>query len=199
MRDTTDEQLMLDYQEGDTAAMDEFLRRYKNPVYRFVFRLSKNASEAEEITQEVFVRLHQFRHSWEPRGKFSTWLFGIAHNLCVSRFRKARWVLPWPVRPLEDEPVDFASPDPSPMDIAESVEATEAVKKCIQQLPFLQKEALVLREYEGLDYEEIAQILDKPLGTVKTLIHRARMNLKDMLIPFIEESTGGTDVQTPRS
>lgn len=198
MDERSDEQLMMAYQQGDSTAMDEFLRRYKNPLYRFIYRLSRNAAEAEEVTQEVFMRVHEYRSSYRPVGKFSTWLFGIAHNICISRLRKRRPFIPWPARRDDpDEQADFPSPQLSPMETAVSEELSEAIRQCIKELPFLQREALILREYEGLDYEQIAQILNKPLGTVKTLIYRARMTLRDMLIPLIDEE-GGTDVQTPR-
>ncbi len=198
MDERSDEQLMLEYKRGNAEAMDEFLKRYKNPLFRFIYRMSRNTAEAEEITQEVFMRVHEYRNSYRPTGKFSTWLFGIAHNLYVSRLRKRKPFLPWPTRPDNpDEQADFASPALSPMETAASQELSEAIRQCIGELPFLQREALILREYEGLDYEEISEILHKPLGTVKTLIYRARMALRDMLVPLIDEE-GGTDVQSPR-
>jgi RNA polymerase sigma-70 factor (ECF subfamily) len=195
MQNMSDEELMMSYQKGDTLAMDEFLRRYKNPIYHFVFRLSRNAAEAEDLTQEVFLRLHQYRDDYSPIAKFSTWLFTIAHNLCVSRLRKKKWLVSWPrFNDESEELMDFQSPDPSPRDVVSNKEVCDILKECIQGLPFLQKEALILREYEKLDYEEIAKILNKPLSTIKNLIHRARMNLKDKLIPSLEEIRGGPDV-----
>ena len=195
MQSMTDEKLMASYQGGNMLAMDEFIRRYKNPVYHFVFRLSRNPAEAEDITQEVFLRLHQYRHNYSPVAKFSTWLFTIAHNLSVSRLRRKKWLVNWPRSNDETEQlIEFESPDPSPREAVSNNEVTKVLKECIQSLPFLQKEALILREYEKLDYREISKILNKPLSTVKNLIHRARMNLKDKLIPSLEEIRGGNDV-----
>lgn len=192
MQNFKDEEVMLNYQRGEPQAMDELLRRYKNPIYHFAFRLTGNAFEAQDIAQEVFLRLHQHKDAYRPTGKFSTWIFSIAHNLCISRLRKKKWTVIWPRK--EDNPDElreFESPNPSPHDEAVKDEVSEVVKKCIQSLPFLQKEALILREYEKLDYDGIARILKKSLGTVKTLIHRARLNLKDKLLPYIEEFGGG--------
>ena len=173
-------------------AMDEFLKRYKNPIYHFVLRLSWNAQEAEDLTQEVFLRLHQYRDEYRPIAKFSTWLFTIAHNLSVSRLRKKKWVISWPrSNDGAEELVEFESPAPSPREITANQEVSAKLKECIQGLPFLQKEALILREYEQMKYEEIAMILNKSLGTVKTLIHRARENLKNKLLPYAEEVKGG--------
>ena len=184
----TDEQLMLDYQKGDISAMDELLGRYKNPLYHFAFRICRNEAEAQDITQEVFLKIHQCRLSYVASGKFSTWIFGICHNACVSRLRKAKWLVFWPrSRDNAQELVDFKSPDPSPQEVTIGDDFASLVKENIQSLPFLQKEALILREYEKLDYAEIAKILKKPLGTVKILIHRARQALKEKLLPYIEE------------
>jgi len=192
MQNKADEELMLEYLKGETLAMNELLRRYKNPIYHFVFRMSQNTAEAQDIAQEVFLRVHQYRHNYIPRGKFSTWLFSIAHNLFISTMRKKKWCVVWPRKQDEpDELMDFASSDPSPKEVVANNEFSDVVKECMQGLPFLQKEALILREYENLDYQEIARILNKPLGTVKTLIYRARMNLKEKLLPYIEEFKGG--------
>lgn len=194
MQNLTDEELMLEYQRGEIAAMDELLRRYKNPIYRFSLRLSSDAVEAQDITQEVFLNLHRIRASYKPTGKFSTWIFSIAHNLCISRLRKKKWFVFWPrKKDNPDEPADFKSMDPSPQEIASENELSGVLKECIQGLPFLQREALVLREFDNLDYKEIAKILNKPLGTIKILIHRARQNLKDKFLPYLEESKAGGD------
>ena len=188
MQELKDEELMLAYQNGEATAMNEILRRYKNPIYHFTLRLCGNSSEAEDFAQEVFLRLHQSKDSYRPTGKFSTWLFSIAHNLVISRLRRLKWWVLWPRKNDEtEELVEFESPDPSPKDIVTGNELSKLVQTSIQSLPFLQKEALILREYENLNYEEIGRILKKSLGSVKTLIHRARENLKIKLLPDLEE------------
>ena len=188
MQQLKDEELMLEYQKGEATAMDEILRRYKNPIYHFTLRLCGNSSEAEDFTQEVFLRLHQAKDTYRPTGKFSTWIFSIAHNLVISRLRKAKWWVLWPRKNDEtEELVEFESPDPSPKDIVTGNEISQLVQKSIQGLPFLQREALILREYENLNYDEIGKILKKSLGAVKTLIHRARENLKIKLLPVRKE------------
>ncbi len=195
MQDLKDEEVMLKYKQGETEAMDELLKRYKNPIYHFALRLTSDAAESQDIAQEVFLRLHQHRDSYEVLGKFSTWIFSIAHNLCISRLRRKKWQCFWPRRDDEDEGlVDFASPELSPEETASDNEMSLLLKKNIQGLPFLQKEALVLREYHSLDYQEISLILKKSLGTVKTLIHRARLSLKKKLLPYLNEEAGGIDV-----
>ncbi|MFC1704111.1 RNA polymerase sigma factor [Candidatus Omnitrophota bacterium] len=191
MQHLTDVEVMLKYQQGEGQAMDELLRRYKNPVYHFAYRLSYNAAEAQEIAQEVFLRVHTFKDRYTASGKFSTWIFSIAHNVFVSRWRKNRRLVLWPrKKDSNDELVEVADPDPTPGEQAAIGELSGIIRECIQTLPLPQQEALILREYENLDYQEIATILKKSLGTVKTLIHRARINLKDKLLPYIKELGG---------
>jgi RNA polymerase sigma-70 factor, ECF subfamily len=188
MQAMSDEELMLKYQQGEIAVMDELLARYKNPVYHFALRLVRSQHEAQDIAQEVFLKVHQYRQSYVPTAKFSTWLFTICHNACISSFRKSKWLVFWPRQKDDpDELMDCESPQPSPQEIAAADDLATIVKENIQSLPFLQKEALILREYEQMDYAEIAKILGKPLGTVKILIHRARKTLKERLLPCINE------------
>jgi len=192
MQHLRDEELMCAYQKGDMLAMEEILRRYKNPLFRFAQRLCRNKEEAEDIAQEVFLRVHQFRLRYIPSGKFSTWIFSIAHNLFLENFRKQKWLVLWPRKANDlDEPVEFASPTLSAAEECERQDLAEKVKRCIQGLPFLQKEALILREYEQMSYEEIAVVLNKSQGTVKTLIHRALENLQNRLLSLAEEIKGG--------
>ena len=192
MQHLRDEELMCAYQKGDMLAMNEILRRYKNPLFRFAQRLCRNKEEAEDIAQEVFLRVHQFRQRYTPSGKFSTWIFSIAHNLFLENFRKRKWLVLWPRKADQpDELVEFASPTLSAAEDCERHDLAEKVKRCIQGLPFLQKEALILREYERMSYEEIAVVLNKSLGTIKTLIHRALENLQNRLLSLAEEIKGG--------
>jgi RNA polymerase sigma-70 factor (ECF subfamily) len=194
MQQLKDEELMVSYQKGQVQAMDEMLRRYKEPIYRFAFRICANATEAGDIAQEVFFRLHLAKDRYRPSGRFSTWLFSIAHNLAVSRLRKNRFLVLWPRKgDQEEELVEFESQVPSPRQQAIGNEMAVIVQDCIKGLPLLQKEALILREYENFDYQEIARILKKSLGTVKTLIYRARENLKNKLLPYVKEFKEGSD------
>ncbi len=194
MQNLTDHELMQEYRQGNMLVMDEILRRYKNPVYRFLCRLSSNSAEAADITQEVFLRVHQNRLEYKPIGKFSTWLFGIAHNLFISSVRKKKWLSIWPTKQDgSDDQVEFESLDPSPDQIVEEDEFAKVMKECIKKLPFLQSEALILREYEKMDYQEIARILKVSPAAVKTLIYRARQNLKDKLLPYMREMQGGSN------
>ncbi len=193
MQDLQDEILMEKYQRGEAGAMDVLLARYKNPLFRFAWRMCKSQSQAEEVAQEVFLKVHQHRASYRPGASVRTWFFSICHNLCVSRLRRG-WREVLMPRREDDEgneiTVDVVSNEPSPFDEAAQSDAAQLVKKCLHRLPFLQREALVLREYEQLNYREIAHILKKPEGTVKTLIFRARASLQEMMLPYVKEMQG---------
>lgn len=192
MQALKDEEVMLRYKNGEVNAMDELLRRYKNPIYHFTLRLINDKEEALDITQEVFFSIFQHKDSYAPTGKFSTWIFSIAHNLAISKLRKKKWFVFWPRKAdSPDELVEIEDPKPALNEQIEENDFCKVLNKCMQGLPFLQKEALVLREYQGMDYEEIARILKKPKGTIKTLIHRARTNLKIRLLPILKEAEGG--------
>ena len=188
MQELTDEQVMLEYKKGNGGARDELFRRYRNPVFRFACRLCRDEAEAQDVAQDVFLRVHQAAPTYVPTGKFSTWIFAIAHNLLMSRLRQRRRWAPWPRQGDDpDRCAEFPSLEPSPAQEAARAELATLVRQSIQGLPFLQKEALILREYENLNYEEIGKILKRSLGSVKTLIHRARENLKVKLLPDLEE------------
>src|SRR5512143_2126325 len=98
MQNTSDEQLMLLYQQGEGTAMDEILERYRRPVCHFAYRLCRDEAEAEDVAQEVFLRVHEHRKAYVPSAKFSTWIFEIAHNLVISRLRRKKWQVLWPRR-----------------------------------------------------------------------------------------------------
>lgn len=186
MQKLTDEKLMLNYQKGDVLAMDEMLSRYKNPIFHFAYRFLGSTEEAQDVAQEVFFRLHQQKDLYRPIGKFSTWIFSIAHNLCISFIRKNKRFVLWPrKKDSQNELVDFPDSGPSPSEQVAQNELAKKVQLFINTLPFLQKEALILREYHDFSYEEISETMKKPLNTVKSLVHRARMGLKEKLLPFI--------------
>jgi len=192
MQGLRDEEVMMEYQRGNLLAMGELLRRYKNPVFSFAYRFLGDREEAREIAQEVFLRLHIHKASYRPAGKFSTWIFSICHNLCVSTIRRRRRFVLWPRKSKEDDGyVDIADNAPSPDTSVSENDLQQTIKHCIDSLPFLQKEALVLREYQSMSYEDIAAAMKQPLNTVKSLVHRARISLKEKLLPLVNEGKRG--------
>ena len=146
MQQISDEELMLEYQKGKAEAMREIISRFKNPVYRFAYRLIHDTYEAEDVASEVFMKVYLAKDSYKPQAKLSTWLFTIAHNACVSRFRKKRMFISWPRQKDDCEQlVDFESPEPSPRQVFFENEQDKVIKTCIQSLPTIHLSHLTLR------------------------------------------------------
>ena len=190
MDERPDEDLILEYQSGKDEALTMIFQRYKKPVLNFALRLLGNRADAEDATGEVFLVLFAKKYTYQPTSKFSTWLYTVTRNVCVSRLRKRKWTVSLFVkRDEQDSPQEWDIPDTSnlPSDELDKKEAAHTIKKAIEKLPDLQKEALILREYQGMSYQEISNILDCSLEKVKILIYRARERLRDELPSFIKE------------
>ncbi len=166
---------MLQVRGGDRRAFEALFRRYTPPLVNFLARMVPERARAEELAQEVFLRIYQARDRYEPRARFSTWLFSIAHNLALNElsrsYRKRE-------RPLED-PVVERMPDPQPgaEQRLEGKWAAQAIEGALAGLPERQRAALLLRVEQGLGYAEIAEVLEASSASVKSLIHRARESL----------------------
>lgn len=182
----TDEQLVAEALSGSQSAYTRLVERFERPVYNLVIRMVRDRTLAEDLAQEAFVkafnRLDTYRSG---QGKFSNWLFKIAHNTSIDHLRKSQ---------LDTVPLDRSAPDEpdyhavladrdaaTPLNRTLTGDLGEALEAAIARLRPEYREAIVLRHQEGLAYEEIAEIVDMPLGTVKTHIHRARKELAGML------------------
>jgi RNA polymerase sigma-70 factor (ECF subfamily) len=183
----TDVELAERLQAGDNAAFDELMRRYQRPVMNFVYRMLGDAAEAEDVAQEVFVRLYRKIGSYRPETKFSTWLFALARNAGIDRLR---WRKRHPQDSLEAlEEHAGASPVAAPGGVGEEVQAREIgeqIAAAIAILPEDQKTALILSEYHGLAYEEIAQIMNCSPKSVEGRLYRAKQTLRKRL-EFLRE------------
>jgi RNA polymerase sigma-70 factor (ECF subfamily) len=161
---------------GDEAAFEELMRRYKRPVLNFIYRLVNDAGEADDIAQEVFVRVYQNLCDYSPRMRFSTWLFALARNAAIDHLR---WRKRHPTVPLD------SVPDPTTLtDVADEVNAHEIgtqVAAAIGSLPEDQRTALVLAEYHGLSYAEIAEIMRCSEKSVESRLYRAKQTLRGKL------------------
>jgi len=170
----TDERLMVAYRLGDSAAFTELFRRYSQPVYGFFRRRLDDPARAEELSQETFVALIRAIHRYEPRASFRSYLYGIAMKILMAERRKSTR------RELSSERGNDVGSE-------QSVDAGIWVRNAIEQLDSEQREVLLLREYERLSYEEIAGLLDLPINTVRSKLFRARVALKDFLLPLRPE------------
>ncbi|MBT2659192.1 RNA polymerase sigma factor SigW [Bacillus sp. ISL-18] len=171
--------------KGDQDAFGEIVEIYKNSVYQLCYRMIGNRHEAEDLAQEAFIRAYVNIQSFNQDLKFSTWLFRIATNLCIDRLRKKKpdYYLDAEVAGTEGLTMysQISSDSPLPETEVESLELQENVQKEILKLPEKYRSAIVLKYMEDMSLNEISEILDLPLGTVKTRIHRGREALRQQL------------------
>ena len=183
----TDVDLVSRARRGDVAAFGRLVERHQDFVYNAVFHLVGNEQDAEDLAQDVFIRAFGSLARFEGRAKFTTWVYGIMLNTVRSHWRRAgrRAVVSLDVSADDDHP----NPGPpatgdGPVDASLRREEVRHVRAAIAGLDSDLREITVLRDIEGLAYEELAQVLGVPIGTVKSRLHRARRQLKDRLEPF---------------
>ncbi len=185
----SDVQLMLDVKAGDDASFELLLRKYRTPLVSFLYRMVRDQAAAEDLAQEVFLRVYRARKKYAPSAKFTTWLFRIATNLALNalrdgRFRQMEVSLD---QPGEDERPAMDLPDHRP-GIEQELVARDraAVIRCaIQALPEKQRAAVLLHKYYELDYEDIARILECSQSALKSLLFRAYETLRVQLAPLV--------------
>jgi len=172
--------------DGDQEAFRLLLREYQTAVYNLAFRILRGKEDAEDASQEVFVKVHKALHQYDPRYAFRSWIFRITHNLCIDMIRRRKppaLSINSPIATSEGE-VEWDLPDVDAVDPLEAVTALEEknmIEEAIEKLGPTLRSAITLRHIEGLRYDEIAKILDIPLGTVKVRIFRARELLAKLL------------------
>ncbi len=184
-----DRELVLQALQGRERAYREMLSRYERPVFSLVFRMVRDRSLAEDLSQETFVRAFQALESYNPSYKFSSWIFKIANNLTIDHLRRRTLDTvsldggPDAVSQEDQERTRLTVTDPgeSPEAFVENQELGSHIERAIATLRPEYRTAVLLRHVEGYSYEEIAEVMGVPLGTVKTFIHRARNELKGKL------------------
>jgi RNA polymerase sigma-70 factor (ECF subfamily) len=159
---------------GDLEAWGEMVTRYKRAVFGIALGILGNPADAEDATQDAFIRAYENLRRYDLRRRFSTWIFTIVSNICKNRLRQERFT-----SRLEDETQVPGGADPALA--AVEAERGRLIKEALSELDFKYRAPLVLRYYSDLDYQEIAQILGLPEGTVKTHLHRGKAELKKIL------------------
>jgi len=178
----SDKELILRFQQGDELAYVELVNRYRDRLMNFIFRFVGTKQEAEDIVQDTFVKLYQKKDYYRPISAFSTWIFTIAANLAKTELRKRKRRKVSYLSQLGIEDKDFDIPVQDNTDKETLGEFTESqIQDAIQSLQLHFRTALILRDIEELSYEEISKILDVPLGTIKSRINRARLQLQEKL------------------
>jgi RNA polymerase sigma-70 factor (ECF subfamily) len=188
-KNLTDQQVVARAREGREAAFRELIGRYERPVFSLIYRLVRDRERAEDLSQETFIKVLNALDRYDPSYKFSSWIFKIAHNTALDQLRKKEPdTLSLDGSPhaetaaeAEASTVTVASDDVSPEDYAAHRELSGVLDQAIARLRPEYRTAIVLCHLEGRPYEEIAEIMEVPLGTVKTYIHRARHELRHYL------------------
>jgi len=187
--------LMLRVKDGDMEAFEALVERYKQPVINLLYRTLPDATEAEDLAQNVFIQVHKSAHRYEASARFSTWLFTIARNLCLNEIRRRSR------HPAESMDVPHPDNEDQPLRQIEDVkqfappdtmlhgELTDKIEEAIAGLPENQRTAMLLCRQDDLSYEDIAKVLGCSLSATKSLIHRARETLKLRLKPYLRTGT----------
>jgi RNA polymerase sigma-70 factor (ECF subfamily) len=169
----SDEHLMLAFSKGSAESFNELFLRYRQPIYGFFRRRTADSQHAEELSQETFLVLLRAATRYEPRALFRTYLYAIAFKILRAHCRKAAFRATFFGRPS-------TVPDPAQQDATESA---LWVRRAVEKLDRIDREILLLREFEQLSYAEIADLLQLPLNTVRSRLFRARTALRDLLLP----------------
>jgi len=187
----TDAEIMLRAKAGDESAFAYLVQKYRRPMVSFMYRMSHNTAAAEDLAQEVFLRVYRSRTSYEASAKFTTWLYRIATNLAVNHARDTRHERPENMASL-DEPDEETG---TTMDVADSGltveqqilrrERMDAIRKKVQALPERQRMAVIMHKYQQMDYKQIGEVLKLSESATKSLLFRAYETLREQLKEFI--------------
>jgi RNA polymerase sigma-70 factor (ECF subfamily) len=170
---------------GDEKAYRELVERYQAQIHALAMRMVRRAEDAEDLTQETFVRMFRALDRYDPTRPFAAWLYTIATRLCIDHIRRQRVkMIPLVRREMgseEEQTLELEDPGLRPDDLAARAEEERHTGELVDSLPPHYRIVVVLRHQQDLSYEEIAEVLHLPLGTVKARIHRARALLKERL------------------
>lgn len=185
-----DAQLLDACRRGDTAAFEELVHRHERRIYHLAFRLLQNQADAQETTQEVFIRAFRAMAGFRGGARIGTWLYRIAVNACLDRLKRTRRAAEVPIEEASWE----ESKEAGPLAEATGRELKERVARVLEGLPPRQRATVVLRIYEDLSLAEIATVLEAPLGTVKANYHHGLRKVRQALRALVE----GREEENPR-
>lgn len=192
LRALTDQEVVALARAGQEPAYRELLSRYERPVFSLIYRMVRDRSLAEDLSQDTFVKVLNALDSYRPEYKFSSWVFKIANNVAIDQLRRRELnTLSLDGSPdartqdeVEATALQAVDHTETPLAELESRELGSLIEQAVGKLRPEYRSCILLRHVEGRSYEEIAEILDLPLGTVKTYIHRARNELREYLEPY---------------
>ena len=187
----SDEELILRFQKGDEQSYIELVNRYRDRLINFIYRFVNDTESAEDIVQDALLKVYTHKHYYKNIAKFSTWLYTIAGNLAKTELRKkkTRKVTNLSQMGPEDKDFELTSNEPEADKATQNEYLEKRIQIAINKLPLHFKTVTILREIQELSYEEISKIVDVPLGTVKSRINRARLQLQKELKDFKKGDT----------
>ena len=182
----SDEELIASFQNGNEQAYIELVRRYRDRLMTFVFRFLGDSDLSEDIVQDTMLKVYTHKHYYKEIAKFSTWVYTIAGNFAKTELRKQkrRKITLLSQMNTDDRKYEIPSTDLKSEDKIQGEFAEKEIQKAILQLPLHFRTVVILRDIQELSYEEISNIIDVPLGTVKSRINRARLQLQQSLKEF---------------
>jgi RNA polymerase sigma-70 factor, ECF subfamily len=192
LRALDDSAVVASFLGGEERAFQELVERYQTRLLNFVYRTIGDREKAEDLVQEVFIRVYRHLHRFDPSKKFSTWIYTIASNLAKNELRNRSrnpLVLFQTIKKNwqdEDRPLQFEDTSSRPDDLYRKRHLRTLVEESVAQLPEHHRQVFVLRELEGKSYEEIAEITETNLGTVKSRLNRARSSFAEIIAPYLK-------------
>ena len=192
LRTLDDAAVVTSFLDGEERAFQELVDRYQTRLLNFIYRTIGDREKAEDLVQEVFIRVYRHLHRFDRSKKFSTWIYTIASNLAKNELRNRSrnpLVLFQTIRKNwqdDDRPLQFEDSSMRPDDLYRKRHLRALVEESVAQLPEHHREVFVLRELEGKSYEEIAEITNTNLGTVKSRLNRARSSFAEIIAPTLD-------------
>lgn len=186
----SDVQLMLEAKAGNDASFEHLLQRYRTPLVNFLYRMVRDSATAEDLAQEVFLRVYRARHGYEASAKFTTWLFRIATNLALNRIRDTRhqqMEISLDANSADDDApaIELPARELRVDQYLIEQDRTALIRRAVDALPQKQRIAVLLHKYEEMDYFEIAKVLDCSDAALKSLLFRAYETLRVQLAPLV--------------
>jgi RNA polymerase sigma-70 factor (ECF subfamily) len=190
LRELSDEELILEFQKNNTeAAFNILVQRYKNPLTNFVFRFLGDYEICNDVVQETMIKVYRYKDSYSSVAKFSTWIYTIAGNLARTEYRRQRRRNLFSINDYGEDHSTYDLPDESyrPDVVTDSGIKDEIIQKALLKVKESYREAVILRDIQGMSYEEISEILGINEGTVKSRINRGRAQLQELLKGIYKE------------
>jgi len=198
-----DVRLMLQVREGSAAAFEALVEKHQKRLVMVLEHLVSDRTQAEDLAQDVFLRVYRARERYVPTAKFSTWLYTITHNVASNSIRKSSRrkeinLVTSPSGSMPVRPLDTMAKDKSnlmPTRLADQKEMEKVIRDAIQSLGPRQRMAMLLSKYEGMSYNEIAESMELTTQAVKSLLSRARGNLKELLAPYLNSGKSARELE----